>query len=673
MRIKTDFPHPIREIENTWIPLADGTRLAARIWMPEDAEQHPVPAILEYIPYRKNDSTSHRDARQHPYIAGHGYAAVRVDIRGSGDSDGFLMDEYLPQEQADAVEVIAWIAKQPWCSGNVGMIGISWGGFNGLQVAAHQPPALKAIITLCSTDDRYADDVHYMGGCLLANDQLTWASSMFVRNALPPDPRFVGERWREMWMQRMENTPPYIHAWMTHQRRDEFWKQGSVCENYADITCAVYAVGGWADAYTNAVFRLLSGLPGPHKGLIGPWAHMYPEMGIPGPAIGFLQESLRWWDYWLKGIETGVMDEPMLRVWMPEHIEPDANCTFSPGRWVAEPTWPSPRIQKQTYFLGRNTLDETAAAETTFDYRGLQHAGIDGSIWCGHGLAADLPPDQRAEDGRSLTFTSEPLTNPQEILGFPEVTLTLSVDRPNALVAVRLCDIAPTGSSTLVSRGLLNLTHRESHEHPTPLEPGKQYTVVVRMNGVGYSLPAGHRWRVAVSPTYWPWAWPSPEPVVLRLFAGEGSYLTLPVRPPQAEDAELRPFTEPESAAPLEVDVLGPAERTYTVTHDVVRNSFQIVDSRNTGHKRIVANDIDQDSYLANIYTIAEGDPLSAHVRCERMTRIGRDEWQIRIETVSTMTADANAFCMTNVLNAFEGNVPVYSKTWEMKIPRDLI
>ena len=601
MKFMSAFPHTIREIENTWIHLADGTRLAARIWLPEDAEQNPVPAILEYIPYRKNDSTSHRDARQHPYIAGHGYAAVRVDIRGSGDSDGFLMDEYLPQEQADALEVLAWIAAQPWCSGNIGMIGISWGGFNSLQVAAHRPPELKAIITLCSTDDRYADDVHYMGGCLLANDQLTWASSMLVRNALPPDPRFVGERWREMWMQRMEKTPPYIHAWLTHQRRNDFWKQGSVCEKYADITCPVYAVGGWADAYTNAVFRLLDGLPGPRKGLIGPWAHMYPEMGIPGPAIGFLHECLRWWDYWLKGIETGVMDEPMLRVWMPESIEPDANCTYSPGRWVAEPAWPSPHTGKHTYFLGDNTLAETPEAEMQLDYRGVQHAGIDGGIWCAHGLAADLPPDQRAEDGRSLTFTSAPLPEPMEILGFPEVTLTLAVDRPMALVAVRLCDVSATGSSTLVSRGLLNLTHRDSHEQPTPLEPGKQYTVTVRLNAVACSLPAGHRWRVAVTPTYWPWAWPSPEPVHLRLFGGEGTRVDLPIRPPQESDALLVPFAEPEAAPPLQVEVLGSPNRTYTVEHDVVRNAFQIVDSRSIGHKRIVANGLDQESLNTNI------------------------------------------------------------------------
>jgi uncharacterized protein len=226
-------------IQNTWIPLADGCRLAARIWLPEDAETDPVPAILEYIPYRKTDGTAARDALIHPYFAGHGYAAVRVDLRGSGDSDGVLLDEYLPQEQEDALEVLAWLAEQPWCTGSIGMIGKSWGGFNSLQVAALRPPELKAIVTVCSTDDRYADDVHYLGGCVLGSKMLPWASTMLGLNALPPDPDVVGERWREVWLDRLERTPAFVEAWLTHQRRDAYWKQGSVCEDFSAITCAV--------------------------------------------------------------------------------------------------------------------------------------------------------------------------------------------------------------------------------------------------------------------------------------------------------------------------------------------------------------------------------------------------------------------------------------------------
>jgi uncharacterized protein len=214
---RTEFPRPIREIEHTWLTLSDGCRLAARIWLPEDAEADPVPAVLEFLPYRKVDGTAIRDAKRQPYVPGFGYATVRVDMRGTGESQGLIADEYTEQEHADALEVIAWLRELPWCDGTVGMWGISWGGFNALQVAALRPAGLKAIMTLCSTDDRYADDVHYRGGCVLALDMLHWASSMLTWNARPPDPRLYGEGWREEWMRRLEGANAWIEPWLTHQ------------------------------------------------------------------------------------------------------------------------------------------------------------------------------------------------------------------------------------------------------------------------------------------------------------------------------------------------------------------------------------------------------------------------------------------------------------------------
>ncbi|MEA2197069.1 MAG: uncharacterized protein QOJ25_1120, partial [Solirubrobacteraceae bacterium] len=279
-RIRREFPR-VTEVRDEWITLADGCRLFARIVLPVDARADPVPALLEYLPYRLCDGTALRDSRHHPWYAGHGYASVRVDMRGSGNSDGLLLDEYLPQEQLDGVEVIAWLAAQPWCTGRVGMFGISWGGFNGLQIAARRPPALSAVISLCSTDDRYADDVHYMGGCVLGAEVLGWPSYMLGVNALPPDPAHVGAGWRDRWHERLEGTPPFLETWLRHQRRDAFWKQGSICEDFAAVTCPIYMVGGWADGYTNAIPRVLEGLTAvgtPCKGLIGPWGHGYPEV-----------------------------------------------------------------------------------------------------------------------------------------------------------------------------------------------------------------------------------------------------------------------------------------------------------------------------------------------------------------------------------------------------------
>lgn len=241
MRTVTSLPHEVRRDDHVWIPLSDGTRLSARVWRPVSSDDVPVPAILEFIPYRLNDLTAQRDSIHHPYLAGHGYAGVRVDLRGSGNSDGILADEYLERELADGEEVLAWLADQPWCDGTTAMMGISWGGFNALQIAARRPPSLKAIATLSSTDDRYADDVHYMGGCLLS-DNLSWASTMFAYNSCPPDPAVVGPRWRDMWRERLEHCEPWLVEWLRHQRRDDYWRHGSVCEDYAAVGCPVLAV-----------------------------------------------------------------------------------------------------------------------------------------------------------------------------------------------------------------------------------------------------------------------------------------------------------------------------------------------------------------------------------------------------------------------------------------------
>lgn len=701
-RIRTEYPHEVRVIEHTWIPMSDGTRLAARIWLPADAAENPVPAILEYIPYRKNDFTAVRDSLRHPYFAGHGYASVRVDIRGSGDSEGILHDEYLAQEQDDALEVLAWLARQPWCTGAVGMIGKSWGGFNGLQVAARRPPQLKAVITLCSTDDRYADDVHYRGGCLMGSDMLYWASTMLVYNARPPDPRFVGDRWRELWFERMEQTPPFVEEWVGHQRRDAYWQHGSVCEDYGAIECPVLAVGGWLDSYRDAVLRLLEGLPGPRKGLIGPWAHEYPEVAEPGPRIGFLQECLRWWDQWLKGKPTGVMDEPMLRVWMQESTPPSTNYPAErAGRWVAEACWPSGRTVP-TRYRPRGTalvpvepaenapapagadLDGTgpgsAAGErenpvrrpgeaaahtcTTVAAQGL-HAGV----WCPFGRAGDLPSDQRHEDALALTFTTAPLAAPLEILGNPEVRVELSSDRPFGLVSARLCDVAPDGSSTLVSAGLLNLTHRNGHDTPAPLVPGERYAVTVELDAIAHSLPAGHRWRLALTPHYWPRAWPSPEPVTLTIYEG-ATELILPGRPANPADEQLEPFEPSETAPVMPVERLRPDYRERTIHHDLVAGEWVLTDASDTGLNRL-PDGSEFDTVELDTYRIREGEPQAASVECRRTIRVGNGAWQTRVETRSTMTTDAAAFHLTNELTAFEGDEKVFEKSWTKRVPRD--
>ncbi len=462
---------PVQVEEHLWITLSDGCRLGARLWLPEAAAHGKVPAVLEYIPYRKRDGTRGRDDPMHGYFAAHGYAAVRVDMRGSGESDGHLADEYLSQEQDDALEVIAWIAAQPWCSGAVGMQGKSWGGFNALQVAARRPPALKAIITTFSTDNRYTDDIHYMGGCLL-NDNLWWGSIMLAYQSRPPDPLIVGEGWRQRWLERLEKLPFFPALWLEHQRYDAYWKHGSVCEDFAAIECPVMAVGGWADAYTNAVPRLLEGLTVPRLGIIGPWGHVYPHDGVPGPAIGYLQEAVRWWDQWLKGEDTGIMREPMLRAYLEDPVPPQGTRTYMPGHWVGERTYPSPDITPRRWHLraDRSLGAEQGAAALLHIRSPLSHGKAAGE-WMATGCPGEHPTDQRLDDGGALVFDFPVLEPEIPVLGAPHLQLQVASDAPVAQLAVRLCDVAPDGQVTRVSYQLLNLTHRDSHEQPNALDP----------------------------------------------------------------------------------------------------------------------------------------------------------------------------------------------------------
>ena len=666
----TQLPHEIRVIEHVWIPLSDGTRLAARVWLPADAEQKPVPAVLEYLPYRKNDFTAIRDSLRHPYFAGHGYASVRVDMRGCGDSDGILLDEYLKQEQDDALEVLAWLEAQPWCTGDVGMIGISWGGFNGLQVAARQPRQLKTVITLCSTDDRYADDVHYRGGAVMGADMLTWASTMLVFIARPPDPKVVGDAWRGQWLERLRLTPPFAEAWLEHQTRDAYWQHGSISEDYSKVNIPVFAVGGWADGYTNAVFRMLEHLPGFSKGLVGPWAHEYPEVASPGPRIGFLQECVRWFDQWLKGIDTGIVNEPRLTVWQVDSFEPDpAYPAVRAGRWVQEANWPSERIGDWALNLTLDGLRAEAGAGEVVAIGTVASHGERAGTWCPFGEDGDLPGDQRHEDAVSLTFDTEPLDSRVELLGHPVAQLRLSADQPVAQVALRLCDVAPSGASTLISYGVLNLTHRDSHEHPQPLVPGREYDISVKLDAAGYTVPAGHRLRLAVAPGYWPRIVPAPVPVTLSVRLGTDSLVKLPVR--NAPEEHLTPFGPPETTPVLEVQKLREAARTFTATTDLVTAERVIENWSDTGQSLLVEAQIHFDTISRDQYRISELHPSMTSMKCERSITMGRGDWQVRVETDSLMTADSTSFALVNQVRAFEGEELVFEQRWEKVVGRD--
>ncbi len=621
-----------RTLDPVMIPLSDGVRLAARMWVPETDDR--VPVILEPVPYRRNDGTFLTDHPRYSWWASRGFAGIRVDIRGSGDSEGVLVDEYLAQEQDDAVEVIAWLAEQPWCNGKVAMIGFSWGGFAALQVAARRPPALAGIVSVNSVVRRYTDDCHYTGGCVNAHDMLSWATTMCAYDARPPDPTVAGDDWRDRWRERLAVSPPMIEPWLTHQLEDDYWRHGSVCFDYPAIDVPVLAVGGWADPYRNAVIDLVGNLPGLAHGIVGPWGHGYPHVTRPGPQVDFLGECAAFFDSCLRG--GAPYERPPLRLFMQDFEDPARqDRSIRTGRWLATSDEPAGSWDISIGF-GEMVSDD--------------QCGSTAGAWCPYSDDA-LPGDQRPDDARSFCTDTAPLTGDLELVGFPMLALWLASDRPNAFVAARLCDVAPDGTSCLVTRGFLNLTHRVGHDHHEAIEPGSQMSVSFRLDACAHRFRAGHRIRIALSASYWPWIWPSPEAVTLTC---RGGSLRAPLLPLTATDCDL--------GAPRQGDIVDVEPITSRLSD--LQPDFLL------GRLRINDLDIEVEESGTNRYPIVAGDPLSATAHVTRRVQLSRDGFDTTVEVDATMTCTFEAFHVTTTLTAWEDDELIHRRIHETDVPR---
>jgi hypothetical protein len=590
-------------------------------------------------------------------------------LRGSGDSEGLLEDEYTRQEQDDALEVIAWIARQPWCTGKVGMMGISWGGFNSLQVAARKPPALKAIVTLCSTDDRYEDDIHYKGGCLI-NENLGWAATMFAYSSRPPDPKIVGRKWRKMWMERLKHQPFLIVPWLMHPHRDVYWKHGSVCEDFSAIEAPALIVGGWYDAYSNAIPRLMKGLRTTRKAIIGPWAHKYPHFAVPEPRIGFLQEALRWWDQWLKGEPTGVARDPDFRTYIIDAEKPATSTTHLGGRWVGDSFWGMGSVGTRTWYLNAGGIGGSEGPEKALTVRSAQTTGLDGGEYCIIWLGPEFPGDQARDDAQSLVFDSPPLIADMDIVGQPAVELDFSVDRPVAFVAVRLNDVWPTGEVTRITYHVQNLCMRDSREYPKALEPGKRTRMRIKLDDIAWRLPKGHRLRVAISTCYFPIMWPAPEPVTLTVYAGK-SLVHVPIRKETAGEAPLT-WPPAEAAAPAQIKELRKPSNRRDTTIDPATGAARISIVDDFGAHEIAPHGLVTSAVGRETYTILPDDPLSATMETHWTEERRRGTWQTRTETFARLTATRTHWQVWGKIEAYEGRKKVFEKEWNEEIERKL-
>jgi putative CocE/NonD family hydrolase len=670
---------PFKVIENEWIPMQDGVRLAARIWMPEGAQAHPVPVVWEYLPYRLWDDLRWRDDKTGENLAPYGIAFVRVDIRGTGNSEGVMVDEYDVPELTDGVQVIAWLARQSWSNGSVGMRGISWGGINALQIAAMQPPELKAIMPMGCVVDRYTGDAHYMGGAY-GEQNMGWGTAFKGDMAAPPDPQVVGEHWEALWRQRLEATPAILQTWSTHQRYDSYWKRGSIATDYAAIKCPVYVVDGWGDPYESIIGELLANLKVPCKGLIGPWGHIFPNLATP-LGLDWPNEEVRWWQQWLEPTDTGIMGEPMLRVYMMYKADSEAFPRKVPGRWVAEDVWPSPRTATSNlYFDAGGRLSPSPNSRDHVKYVGDKVVGLTKPQWV-YGRPTEF--EQTADDRNSLLFDSAPLDRDLEILGYPIAKIQVSADVPVAQIAVRLTEVTPEGKSWLVSYNALNLTRRDSMEQPTVLKAGEFYDVDVPLYMIAHRFKRGNRIRAAVSEGLWPLIWPSPQIATLHIALG-ASHLVLPVRPiPETETPFTIPVTEAgrgEGSA-----VRGHANGLqWAKTPLTTANRAQMPTRDATGRIRydsqarpsttvISAVGTTTTTASSRIIEITEGDPTSCRMEMNHMNRWKRDDWDCTIEFGGDLTATAEEFHLREWVVAKKGDVEIFRRETPSTIKRDLM
>lgn len=652
----------------TFIQMSDGVRLAATLYLPDGGG--PWPAILEALPYRKDDLTaSYR--REYLRVAEAGYAMCRVDVRGTGTSEGVAEDEYPEVEQRDLNEVIAWIASREWSTGSVGMYGTSYSGFNSIQVAMTRPPALKAIIPIFATDDRYADDVHYFGGALKALDLLDYPTYMTAMNALPPVPSLVGEGWRDAWEERVQQNEPWLIRWLEEQTFGPYWQHGSLRPDYASIEAATMIIAGWADGYTNNSLRTMAALTCPKRLILGPWAHASTETSLPGPNVDLLPEMLRWWDRYLRGNDNGVDREPPILVYVRRSTKPQPDLAEVRGEWRYEPGWPLERSRSRELALSDGTVPEpTPPGGDRLQVRG--DVGWTAWISCAGHLPYGQPQDQRPDEAHSLTVDWPPLEDELEILGHPRVDVTLTSSAPVVYLSAKLCDVFPDGTSALVTRGLLNLTHRESRERPSPLEPGRAYRLGVELEVTSWVFEPGHRIRLDLAGSDWPNAWPSPTPATLTVDRA-GSSLVLPVvdgPPPIVEQPALPPATRTqeryESAKGNTVESL-----VWRIEHDVLERLTRAIVESSGWTEAEGERPRFHESYGGTV-SVSTEDPGKARAESQASFILEWPDVTVSSEVRQVVASDAAAYDLAIELDVSEDGKPMWSRQWERHIPRRL-
>lgn len=655
----SEAKYTVKMVEE-WIPMSDGIRLSATLYMPDNIKVgEKLPALLEYLPYRKDDATAAGDYPIHSYFAARGYVSVRVDIRGFGASEGAPTDrEYSQQEQLDGEQVIAWLASQPWSNGKVGMFGISWGGFNSIQMAMRHPPALKAILAVDATDALFHDDVHYIDGLMHFDEfelNMDLAPSMTGAPDYTLDEKILGPRFE---------LTPWSLQYFRHQRDGDFWHQP--VRPLSEIKVPCFLIGGLLDGYRDSIPNMLEQVKAPIKAIVGPWNHTYPNDAEPGPQIEWRDLAVRWWDYWLKNRNTGIMDGPPLDIYMRSWYPPDLHLKNVPGQWRAEPKWPPQNVYNtMLYLYEAGVLSTDPAKPGQRDLRSVPTVGVQAGFWWG-----ELLPDQRPIDAFSLTYDSSPLKEELTVLGRPHAVLRVSSPAPLADWFVRLSDVAPDGTTTLVTGAGLSGAQRDSSSDPKNLEPNKIYPLDIEMHLTTWSFPRGHRIRLAVSNALWPMVWPTPYAVTTTLDLGgaSGSRLVLPLVPPSIYAQPQ--FNPPEpSEERNDMQAIGyPWPGEWKTERDEAAGKTKVTWSGKSEEVYPWGKETDLEEIT---YEADDNHPETSSVHGEAAIAMALKDRTLTWRGHHTLTSDAQNLYYKYVRELYRDGKLLKQKTWQETIPRD--
>ncbi len=685
-RRRSTLPAMISQ-EHVRIEMADGVNLAATLYYPapwpapspasrpdaRPAGNGPWPALLEALPYRKDDITaSYRP--EYRRLAEAGYVMCRVDVRGTGSSQGIATDEYPAIERTDLMTVIDWLATREWSSGAVGMYGTSYSGFNSIQLAMERPSALKAIIPIFATDDRFGDDVHYFGGARKQLDLVDYPTYMVAMNALPPVPSIYGDGWREEWERRVAGTEPWVINWFEHQRVDDYWKSGSLRFDYDAIQVPTMIIAGWADGYRNNTFRTFEALTCPKRLIIGPWSHASTDTCLPGPNHDLLPEHLKWWDHWLKGSDNGVDREPPILVYAQRSTRPAPDRAEVRGAWRHEPAWPADRLTPTTWSLAKSDTDAPDSHGDDLAVRG--DVGWSAWISCAGAMPWGQSSDQRPDEVHSLTFTWDELENDLEIMGHARLSLRVASTAPVAYLSAKLCDVFPDGTSSLVTRGMLNLATRDSRTDPSPMEPGTSYDIELELEAMSWTFEAGHRVRLDLAGADWPNAWPPPEPATLSIDRSTAT-LELPVLhgPSPTPDAPVVPPPDVEHAnaspkeRPKDDDEKGWVK--WSVEHHQLAHETRAT-AGSFGDYEARGDTPSFRELYGGVVAVSTDDPGRAWSNSQARFDMRFPEATCSAHVTMRVDSDRTDYRVVIDLTVSEDDRELWTRQWDRTIPRDL-